>query len=110
MANACLIIDNQAEGAAIAASSQAFTMPAANLLTPHPSERWRALAGSAYVVLRKRSAVASDTVMLCGLTCGPNATMRLRLSSADVTGLAGDVLDTGIVANGDPHFDVAYGS
>jgi hypothetical protein len=109
MASACILIDNQADGARAFASSQALAMPVSNLLTPHPSERWRALADSAWIVLSKMAAPA-DTVMLCGLTCGPDATVRLRLSSADSTGAAGDILDTGAVSSGNVHFDVDYSS
>lgn len=109
MANACIVIDNNADGATVGASSQVLTMPASNLLTPHPSERWRSLSNAAWVVLNKGASIVSDTVMLAGLTCGANATLRLRLSTIDASGAAGDVLDTGAVANGAPTFDVAYG-
>ncbi|MDI4231460.1 hypothetical protein OZ411_01355 [Bradyrhizobium sp. Arg237L] len=110
MANACIMVDNQADGGRVVASSQALAMPASNLLNPHPSERWRALAPSAWAVLRKTALAPADTVMLCGLTCGPNATIRLRLSSSDSLGVAADVLDTGVISSGDAHFDIAYGS
>lgn len=110
MASAAIVIDNNADNAAVSASSQVLIMPASNLLTPHPSERWRSLSNSAFFVLDKGASISADTVMLCGLTCGPNATIRLRLSTIDLTGAAGDVLDTGVLANGDMHFDVEYGS
>jgi hypothetical protein len=109
MGSAALVIDNNADNGTVGASSQALTMPASNLLTPHPSERWRSVGNSSFFVLDKGAAIVADTVMVCGLTCGPNATVRLRLSSIDASGLAGDVVDTGIVANGSPNFDVEYG-
>lgn len=110
MANAALVIDNQADGGSVGASSQVLVMPASNLLTPHPSERWRSLGSSAYFVLDKGASILADTVGLFGLTCGTNATIRLRLSSIDATGAAGDVLDIGPLSNGDPSFDIDYGS
>jgi hypothetical protein len=110
MANACIVVDNQAVSGTVGASSQALTMPASNLLTPHPSERWRSLSNFAYFVLDKGAMIEADTIMLAGLTCGPNASVRLRLSTIDATGLAGDVLDTGNIVNGDAHFDVDYSS
>ena len=110
MANASLVIDNLALAGNVAASSQALTMPASKLLTPHPSERWRSLDAPAWFVLDSGLAITADTVMIGGLTCSAGATVRLRLSSIDATGVAGDVLDTGSVANGDPSFDVDYGS
>jgi hypothetical protein len=110
MANASLMIDNLALSGSVGASSQVLTMPASNLLTPHPSERWRSLVNSAWFVLDKGAAEPADTVMVCGLTCGPNAMVRLRLSTIDLTGAAGDVLDSGAIASGTLNFDVLYGS
>jgi hypothetical protein len=110
MASAAIVIDNNADGSTVAASSQDLKMPVSNILTPHPSERWRSLSNSAWFVLDKGSLVPANTVMLCGLTCGENATVRLRLSTIDATGAAGDILDTGTLASGDLHFDVEYGS
>lgn len=109
MANAALLIDNLAENAAIGASSQALTMPASKLKTPHPSERWRSLSPADWFVADKGAAIAADTIFIGGLTCGANATVRLRLSSIDATGIAGDILDTGMVANlASPAFDLEY--
>ncbi len=110
MANAALVIDNFADGSTVGASSQVLAMPVQNLLTPHPSERWRSLNPSAFFVMDKGASLSSDTVALFGLTCGVNATLRLRLSSIDATGAAGDILDTGTIANGDGSFDVGYNS
>jgi hypothetical protein len=110
MASAAIVIDNNADASTVGASSQVLTLPASNLLTPHPSERWRSLTNSDYFVLDKGALISADTVMLCGLTCGPNATIRLRLSTVDPIGAIGDVLDTGALASGDLHFDVEYGS
>lgn len=110
MGNAAIVIDNHADGASVGASSQALAMPASKLLTPHPSERWRSLDGSAWFVLDKGSLSSADTIALFGMTCGPNSTVRLRLSSIDASGAAGDLLDTGALANGAGGFDVDYGS
>jgi hypothetical protein len=85
-------------------------MPASNLKTPHPSERWRSLSNSASFVLDKGAAISADTVMLCGLTGGAGATVRLRLSTVDATGAAGNVLDTTALSSGNSHFDREYGS
>lgn len=110
MGSAALVIDNNADDGTVSASSQALTMPASNLLTPHPSERWRSLSNSAYFILDKGSSIEADTVLVNGLTCGENATVRARLSTIDATGVAGDVLDTGTLADGDAHFDRNYSS
>jgi hypothetical protein len=110
MANCSILIDNLADDGTVAASSQELTMPASNLKTPHPSIRWRSRSSADWFVLDKGSVRVADIVMVGGLTCGPNATVRLRLSSIDAAGVAADILDTGPIANGDRHFDIEYGS
>jgi hypothetical protein len=110
MANAALVLDNNAEGGRVTASTQALTMPASNLLTPHPSQRWRSLSGAASLVIDKGAASAGDAVGLFGLTGSSAMTARLRLSSIDATGAAGDVTDTGALASGGVNFDVKYGA
>jgi hypothetical protein len=107
--NAALVIDNLADAAVISASTQAIAMPAATLQNPHPSERWRSAGNSAFIVMDKLAAALSDTIALVGLTCGVNATIRVRVSSIDASGAAGDVLDTGPIGNGSPQLDVTYG-
>jgi hypothetical protein len=108
MANAALVIDNNALAGSLSASSQELAMPVQLLQTPHPSERWRSQSNTASFVLDKGALVSGDTVMLAGLTCGPNATIQVRGSTIDATGAAGDVFDTGVIANGAPQFDVDY--
>lgn len=110
MGNAAIVLDNFADDSTLAASSQALAMPASNLLTPHPSERWRSLTSPAYFVMDQGSVLAGDTVMICGLTAGANATAQLRLSSVDPTGAAGDIYDSGVVSAGSATFDVDYGA
>lgn len=110
MGNAAIVLDNNADDGTVTASSQALVMPASNLFTPHPSERWRSLSGAAWIVLDKSSAISADTIGLFGLTVGANATLRCRLSSVDATGTAGDKGDTGVLSSGDARFDVEYGS
>lgn len=110
MGNASLVIDNNADSGTVGASSQALTMPVQNLKTPHPSERWRSLTNADWFVLDKGSSILADTVMVAGLTAGPNSTLRLRLSTIDSTGVVADVLDSGALASGDRHFDIEYGT
>src|SRR3990167_5664571 len=110
MANAAIVITNLALAGTVYASSQENTLPAPNLLTPHPSERWRSTSSPAFFVLDKATAAVADTVILSGMTCGANSTVRLRLSLTDSSGAAGDVLDTGAMADGSLNFDTTYGA
>lgn len=111
MANAAALYDNFADDGTVAASSNTVGLPASNLLTPHVSERWRSATNSDFFVLDLGALQSADTVMVRGLTAGDNATVRLRLSSGDASGAAGDVFDLGIVANqANANFDLDYGA
>lgn len=110
MANAAVVIDNLADGKTVVASSQVLTMPASNLLTPHPQERWRSGVNAASIILDKGAALSADSVGLFGVTGGMNSTVRLRLSSSDALGTAADVLDTGVLSTGSVAYDVVYHS
>src|ERR1044072_9062386 len=105
MAKAAILIDNLAIGGSVYASTQERTMPTTEVLTPTPSDRWRSLSNSSYLVLDKLTLGSADTVVLNGLTGGPNSTTPLRLPSGDTPGAAGDVRDTGALANGTQNFD-----
>jgi hypothetical protein len=111
MANAAIVINNLADVGTVGASSAASTMPASNLLTPHVSERWRSQSGTAWFVLDLGSLKSIDTVMLRGMTQGASSAARVRLSSTDSTGAAGDVSDSGSLTSGvSTYFDLDYGA
>lgn len=111
MANAAVLYANMADTATIGASSQELTMPASTILTPHVSERWRSLTNSSFFVLDLGALKTLDTVMVRGLTMSASGLARLRLSTVDSSGAAGDVLDTGALANqATPYFDLDYGA
>lgn len=110
MANAGLLVVNDADTGFISASSQVLTMPAAKMTTPHPSERWRSNSNNDYVVVDKLRVKTGNTFMAKGLTCGPNSTVRLRLSANDQSVAVGEVFDSGVIASGSQSFDVAYGA
>lgn len=109
MANAAVLIDNLALNGRVNASSQELSMPATELLTPHPSDRWRSTSGSAFFVLDKGDAAPANTVILSGMTCGENSSIRVRLSLVDSSGAAGDV-DDDTYAAGSVNFDTDYGT
>lgn len=110
MGNASLVITNNASNGTATASSQELTMPASQVLSVQPSERWRSLSNTAWIVLDKGSAISADTVFLGGLTCGVNSTIRARCSTSDATGAAGDAYDSTALATGSMQFDVNYAS
>lgn len=109
MANAALLIENMADDGVVGASSQELTMPAANLLTPHVSERWRSKSNNDWFVLDKGSAGLADTLAIAGLTASSSLQARIRLSALDSTGALAEVADSGTLANGSAALDVDYG-
>jgi hypothetical protein len=88
-------------GAAASGFTQVATMPPANLANPQPRVRMRASSpgGSCGIVLDMLAARTLDCVALISTTLDPAIyaalTLRLRLSTADATGAAGDAWDTG---------------
>lgn len=108
MANAAIAGTNKAAAASIAASSQAPLMPAENLLSPDVSVRWRGKTSSDFFIT---SAVSQfDTIVVRGLTASAAATIRVRVSSIDLTGAAGDLFDSGVLSHGSQNFDARYGA
>lgn len=109
MANAAISGENYADAGTVS-GRQVDDMPVSNLLDPHVENRWRAPSNNEPAVFDLGSAKSIDIIMLRGLTAGENLVARIRVSSADSSGLAGDVLDTGDIENGDPYLDVEYGN
>src|SRR5258707_15590948 len=100
MGNAAISGSNLADGRPIAASSQELQMPVGKLLLPDIEDRFRSKTSAVQIVVDLGAGAGVDSIALYGLTLGPNATVRIRLATADATGAAGDALDTGSVADG----------
>ena len=105
MANAAIAYLNFADAGLLFASTQELTMPAAFLQNAHVARRWRSLAAPAYVVLDLLASQSLDTVALMGLTMGANGTARVRVSTVDSTGAAGDAYNGSVTA-----VDTKYGT
>lgn len=91
----------------VSATSQELFLPASNLLTPHVEERWRGKSSSDAFVCDLGGLVLLDTIAVRGVTAGPNAIVRIRVGSADTSGVAGDLYDSsnGPAASFDGHYD-----
>lgn len=74
------------------------TMPASLLLDPQPSVRAGFPGSDVAIVADLGGAHVVEAVALISTTLSPGATIRVRLSSDDAGGEAGDVWDTGIGA------------
>lgn len=88
--------------AAITASSALATLPATNLATAQPGQVWRTAPAttSAHVLVDLGASRAIGAVLLVNTNLTATATWRIRLSTVDATGDAGDALDSGTVAAG----------
>lgn len=104
MANAAIAGINLVQNAS--ATSQELLLPASNLLTQHIEERWRSKTNNDGFVCDLGSSVSLDTIAVRGVTAHSGATVRVRVSSVDASGVAGDLYDstTGAAA----HFDANY--
>ena len=110
MANASILSVNLADAGVVTADSEAEAMPASLLQVEHVRKRWRGDGPAAYVVCDLGALHDVDTVALLGMTVGDAATVRLRISTADATGAAGDALDTGVLTSASEWFDPDYGA
>ncbi|MGE0290343.1 MAG: hypothetical protein AB7I42_24835 [Bradyrhizobium sp.] len=92
---AAVLHDNLADDAAVLAGTQVVTTPATMVQNEHVARKWRSRLSSDYLLFDFGASTAIDTVAAIGLTA---TTCRVRLSTADSSGAAGDAWDTGVVA------------
>jgi hypothetical protein len=115
MANAAVLHANLADDGTLSVSDEEALMRVAMLQDPHVLRRWRSRTLTPYFVLDLGATASIDTIMLRGMTVTDDCTLRVRISSADATGAAGDVYDSATdyptgIEDGDDVFDVDYGA
>jgi hypothetical protein len=98
MPGAFLFTDLSADAAWSSAAATVATMPLSALADPQPRSRVRFATGSFSLVADLLSAVPVDVAALVSTTLSAQATVRVRLSTADATGAAGDAWDSGTAA------------
>jgi len=113
LANAAVAFDNlvDLEDTAMSANNFILQAPPANLVNPHVGKKWRDNATTTYVMASTTGSNSIDTIMLAGVSGSVEdiaPIFRVRLSTVDPTGVAGDALDTGSLS-GLPYFDSDYG-
>lgn len=102
---AAILWENLADSGTVSASSGLASAPATMLQNQHTTRRWKGRNGAAESILLTWSTAQSfDTISLerCAVvsagvlgTMSATATVRVRVSSSDLTGVAGDVWDSG---------------
>lgn len=104
MSNLALAWDNLADAGTLTASSAIALAPITRLQNKHVARKWRANAASAYFVCDLGEALSPvtndlDTIALIGIGGVTAPTLRFRVSSADSTGEAGDLYDSGALTD-----------
>jgi hypothetical protein len=95
----------------IEANNWVLQAPPTNLVNPHVGKKWRDNATSTFVLASTSASNSIDTIMLAGVAgtvVGANPTFRVRLSTADPSGAAGNAHDSGSII-GTPYFNADYG-
>lgn len=86
---------NLADSAVLSASSASGSLTVGKLLIADVQDIWRAASSPAWFVADLGTAATVGAVGLMNSNAIPSDAVRLRVSSADPTGAAGDVYDTG---------------
>jgi hypothetical protein len=104
--NSALAWENFSDAGTITASGSLVLTPPSLLQNIHVAKKWRHNATTTFVVADLGALKLIDTVMLAGLS-SEIPTFRVRYSTVDPTGAAGNVYDSGVIS-GLPYFDANY--
>lgn len=108
MGKASILYDDRVRSAILSGAAPAGGLPLAHLQDPQPRKVTRWIGTSGFVVADFGASVPVGLVALTGTNLTAAATRRVRLSSVDATGAAGDVHDSGVAAAGaDPRHNGA---
>lgn len=98
---AAIAFKNLSDAGTIIASSALVLTPPAILKDPHVARKWRGRNGETEYIATSML-TGFDTVLLRGVNLTEAGTYRVRVSSVDTSGQAGDLYDTGVVTGVDP--------
>lgn len=99
--NAAIAFRNLSDAGTIYASSALVLTPPSTLQNPHIARKWRGKNGAAEY-LATSLLVGFDTVLLRGVNLTEAGSYRVRVSSVDTSGQAGDLYDSGTLTDVDP--------
>jgi len=88
---------NLIDNATLTASSAVSTLPVDRLATEDIQDIWRATAATAYVLADLGASFEIGWAMLVNSNAGLTDAARVRVSTSDATGAAGDAYDSGTV-------------
>lgn len=93
---------NRADTGIVSASSEISTLPGSNVQNKHLSKKWQTAAAvkSASLVIDLGSSLACALLGVFGTNLTSAATVRLRGSDSDSTGVTGEKYDSTLIASG----------
>lgn len=91
-----LLLTELAQTATLSTDSAVSSLPVTNLQDDQLATPWRAAATSCYLLADLGSSQAIDFVGLFGFAGTAACTRRIRVSTVDATGAAGDAYDSGV--------------
>lgn len=93
---------NLADDAVVSATSEQSSAPGANVQNAHVSKKWIAVEGvnSASLIVDMRASVACAILAVLGSNMTGAATLRLRASDSDSTGVTGELYDSTLITAG----------
>lgn len=97
MPGAFLYDDRSRSATITSAQATVATLPVGLLQDPQPRARARLVGSSAVLVLDLLASASVDVAALLSTTLTAGATVRVRLSTVDATGAAGDAWDSGVL-------------
>lgn len=98
MAGAFLYDNLLLTATSVQAAAAIASAPVGNLLDPQPRIRMRCVGVGAVVLIDLGASRPVDCLAFISTTVTAGAIARVRLSSADATGVAGDVWDSGVIS------------
>ena len=107
MAHCVIGYGNAIDVAALSTGSHISTALVTALQDPRISRRWQSATGvnSTFLLADFGATVTIGVMMLAGTNLGASATRQVRVSSADATGAAGDIHNSGSALAGvDPNY------
>jgi hypothetical protein len=107
MSNAVIGYVNAIDAAAtmLSGGGDVASLPVQNVQDPQPRKPYRTIGTAAYFVADFGTQTAIEAVALVATSLTEAGTLRVRLSTSDATGAAGDAYDTGVTAAGaDPRY------
>lgn len=92
--------ENDIDGAVVTAGASASGLSASNLKTQYIRQVWRSNSGPTHILADPGRTLTTEYVLLINTTLGLADTVRVRVSTSDQTGAAGDAYDSGDIAAG----------